>query len=163
MRALLPFAFALLLVTVPLTGTAQPTNARALEGVEDGKVVWNITLSKPRPLALQMKVLHQTYKDLKEADLDPKMVLAFHGRNVHYLTEDLSEIPLDIEEPVKDFRANLENLLGLDGVRVEACALANQAFGVDNDAIQEEVAVVANSYASFIGYQKKGYAIIGIH
>lgn len=163
MRVFLPVVALLILLAAPLAGSAQPTNARALEGVEDGKVVWNITLAKPRPLTLQMKVIQQTYKDLEQAGLAPHMVLAFHSRNVHYLAEDLSEIPLDIQEPVEKFSKQLGKLLKLEGVRVEACGLANQAFGMENEAVRDGVAVVKNSYVSFIGYQKKGYAIIGIH
>ncbi len=51
----------------------------------------------------------------------------------------------------------------MPGVRVEACGLANQAFGVDNEDIRDGIAVVKNSYVSFIGYQDRGYGIIGIH
>mgnify|MGYP006284099585 CR=1 FL=1 len=163
MRKLVLATCTALFLLIPATAPAQPTNEVALKGVDSGKVVWNITLAKPRPLTLQMKVIRQTYMHLEEAGLDPRMVLAFHSRNVHYLAEDLSEIPLDIQEPVKEFSKQLAKLLELEGVRVEACGLANQAFGMENEAVRDGVAVVKNSYVSFIGYQNRGYAIIGIH
>lgn len=163
MRHTILAACASVLLLLPLSTPAEPTNDRALAGVESGKVVWNVTLDRPRALTLQMKVVRQTYQDLKEAGLDPRMVLAFHSSNVHFLTEDLSEVPMDMEEPVKRFNKQLDKLLKLDGVRVEACGLANEAFGVDNEAIRDGIDVAANSYVSLTGYQHKGYAIIGIH
>jgi intracellular sulfur oxidation DsrE/DsrF family protein len=152
----------LALLALPLAALAEPDNERALEGVERGDVIWDITLSKPNQLAGQMNVIRETYRDLQAAGIEPRMVLAFHGRNVHFLTEDLSSVPLEQVDQVERFNENLDKLLALDGVRAEACAIATRVYGADRDAIREPVEVVGNTYVSNIGYTQKGYSIIGI-
>ncbi|MFW5909922.1 MAG: DsrE family protein [Thiohalospira sp.] len=150
-------------VALPLAAAAEPqNNDRALEGVESGDVIWDITLSKPAQLAGQMKVVRETYHDLKENGIEPRMVLAFHGRNVHFLTEDLESVPMEELDQVEEFNENLDKLLALDGVRAEACAIATRVYGAENDNIRDEVDVVGNTYVSNIGYTQKGYSIIGI-
>lgn len=151
-----------LALLVPSLAAAEPNNDRALEGVENGDVIWDITLSKPSQLAGQMNVIRQTYRDLEEHGIEPRMVLAFHGRNVHFLTEDLESVPLEELDQVEQFNENLDKLLALDGVRAEACSIATQVYGADADAIRDEVNLVGNTYISNIGYTQKGYSIIGI-
>lgn len=152
-----------LFLLLPLAGTVQAGDTPALKGVNKGKVVWNITMTEPEPLAGQMRVIHQTYKDLKAAGIEPQMVLGFHSQNVRYLAEDLSDLSLDKLDAVKRFNDNLNKLMELDGVRVEACAIANRFYGVADDAIRSRIEVVDNGYVSFVGYQQKGYGMIGIH
>lgn len=157
-----PSTLVLALLALPLAALAEPDNERALEGVERGDVIWDITLSKPNQLAGQMNVIRETYRDLQAAGIEPRMVLAFHGRNVHFLTEDLASIPLEQVDQVEQFNENLDKLLALDGVRAEACAIATRVYGADREAIREPVEVVGNTYVSNIGYTQKGYSIIGI-
>lgn len=152
-----------LLFTVPLTAMAEPQdNEHALAGVENGDVLWDITLSEPRMLTGQMQVIRETYHDLKENGITPKMVLAFHGQNVHFLTDDLETVPLEQIDQVEAFNENLDKLMELDGVRVEVCAIATRFFGADRDAIRDGLHVVGNTYVSNIGYDKQGYTIIGV-
>lgn len=160
---LLPLAFAALALLLPVTAVAGPDNARALQGLEKGKVVWNITLADPQQLAGQMQVIHQTYKDLKGAGIKPKMVLGFHSPNVNYLAENLDHIDLKKTDAVMRFQKQLAKVADLEGVRVEACGIANQFFGMKGKDMRDDVTVVANGYVSFIAYQHKGYGMIGIH
>ncbi|SFD66178.1 DsrE/DsrF-like family protein [Thiohalospira halophila DSM 15071] len=150
-------------LALPLAAMAEPqNNDHALEGVENGDVIWDITLSKPAQLTGQMGVIRETYHDLQENGIEPRMVLAFHGRNVHFLTEDLESVPLEEVDQVEQFNQALDKLLALDGVRVEACAIATRVYGADRGAIRDDVEVVGNTYVSNIGYTQKGYSIIGI-
>lgn len=158
------FIIVALFLLLPVASAAQAEGNPAMAGVNEGKVVWNITMTDPEPLAGQMQVIRQTYKDLKEAGIDePKMVLGFHSQNVRYLADDLSELPLEKVDAVRRFNDRLDKLMALDGVRVEACAIANQFFGMEDDAIRSGIHVVDNGYVSFVGYQQQGYGMIGIH
>ena len=148
-----------------LTATvlAEPqNNDQALSGVDRATVLFDITLSDPSMLAAQMNVIRETYHDLKANDLTPKVVLAFHGRNVHFLTRHLETVPLEDLAQVETFNDNLSQLMALDGVRVEACAIAIRLFGADREAMRDGVHVVGNTYVSNIGYDKQGYTVIGI-
>jgi len=156
-------ALTVAVLAFPLTATAEPDNAHALKGLEQGKVVWNITLKNPHQLAGQMRVIRQTYKDLEGAGIEPKMVLGFHSHNVNYLAEDLDHIPLENLDTVERFQEALGKVAALEGVRVEACAIANRIFGMEGEAMRDDVEVVANGYVSFIAYQHQGYGMIGIH
>jgi intracellular sulfur oxidation DsrE/DsrF family protein len=156
-------AIAVVVFSVPLPAAAGPDNARALQGLEQGKVVWNITLEDPQQLAGQMRVIQQTYKDLKGAGIEPKMVLGFHSPNVNYLAKDLDHIKLEKVDAVRRFQKQLAKVADLEGVRVEACAIANRFFGMQGKEMRDDVEVVANGYVSFIAYQHQGYGMIGIH
>lgn len=150
-------------LALPLVAHAEPqNNDHALNGVESGDVIWDITLSQPAQLTAQMEVIRETYHDLEENGVEPRMVLAFHGQNVHFLTEDLESVSLEQMDQVERFNAALDTLLELDNVRVEACAIANRLFGADEDAMRDDVNVVGNTYVSNIGYTQQGYSIIGI-
>lgn len=142
---------------------AQPDNSRALQGMTQAKVVWDITNSNPAFLTVQMQVIKETYQNLKDAGLQPEMTLAFHGQNVRFLTEELDLVDLEQMLQVEAFNEHLDTLLQLSGVRVEVCSIANRVFGVENGKIREPLEVVGNSYVSFISLQNKGHAIIGIH
>jgi intracellular sulfur oxidation DsrE/DsrF family protein len=163
LRRSLLAAIAALALILPFTAAAGSDNARALKGLEQGKVVWNITLENPQQLAGQMRVIQQTYQDLKGAGIDPKMVLGFHSTNVNYLAKDLDHIALEKMDAVQRFQEALGKVADLEGVRVEACAIANRFFGMQGKAVRDDVEVVANGYVSFIAYQHKGYGMIGIH
>jgi intracellular sulfur oxidation DsrE/DsrF family protein len=148
---------------LPLVAHAEPqNNDHALEGVDRGDVIWDITLSEPAQLTAQLQVIRETYHDLEENGVEPRMVLAFHGRNVHFLTEELESVPLEQMDQVEQFNAALDKLLELDNVRVEACAIANRLFGADEYTMRDDINVVGNTYVSNIGYTQQGYSIIGI-
>lgn len=153
-----------LMLAFPLMVSAEPkNNDHALAGVKNGDVLFDITLSQPGILTAQIGVILETYGDLKASGIEPKMVLAFHGENVHFLTKNLDTVPMENINQVEAFNENLNKLMALDGVRVEACAIALRAFGADRTQIRKGVHVVGNTYVSNIGYSKKGYTIITIH
>jgi len=162
-RRFLLAAIAAVALTGATPAAAGPDNGRALQGLEQGRVVWNITLENPKQLAGQMRVIRQTYKDLKGAGIEPKMVLGFHSPNVNYLAKNLDHLALEKMDAVQRFQKQLAKVADLDGVRVEACNIANRLFGMKDKAVRDDVEVVANGYVSFVAYQHKGFGMIGIH
>jgi len=56
----------------------------------------------------------------------------------------------------------MEAITDLDGlgVKFEACNIATNLFGIDNETILLEIKVVGNTFISAIGYQTKGYSPI---
>ncbi|MDR9498726.1 MAG: DsrE family protein [Hydrogenovibrio sp.] len=152
-----------LMLAGPLTVSAESQgNQHAMAGVENGDVLFDITLSEPRMLTGQMNVIRETYRDLQAHGITPRMVLAFHGQNVHYLTENLDTVALEDLNQVEAFNQSLDKLMTLEGVRIEVCAIATRVYGADRDAIRDGIEVVGNTYLSNIGYAKQGYAVIGI-
>jgi len=76
---------------------------------------------------------------------------------------NLDHIKMEKLDAVQRFREQLAKVADLEGVRVEACAIANRFFGMQGKAMRDDVEVVANGYVSFISYQHQGYGMIGIH
>lgn len=152
-----------LMLFMPLISNAEPQdNNHALAGVKNGDVLFDITLSNPAMLTAQMGVIFETYQDLQASGIKPKMVLAFHGQNVHFLTNKLDSVAMEDINQVELFNEGLNKLMALDGVRVEACAIAVRLFGTDRAGIRKGINVVGNTYVSNIGYSKQGYTIITI-
>jgi intracellular sulfur oxidation DsrE/DsrF family protein len=50
-----------------------------------------------------------------------------------------------------------------EGIKLEICMLAAQAFGVDAKSILPEFTRVNSGYISLIGYQGRGYSLVPIY
>lgn len=151
------------LIMLPLGLQAKPDDAHALEGVTTGKVAWDITIGEPRKLLVFLKVIEQTYDDLKRQGAVPDMVFTFHGPVMKLITTDRAG--LDADE-VAD-RQRIADLLGTmmtrPGVRMEACSVAERLLKMEGATYLPGIELVGNTFVSQIGYQAKGYAVIPIY
>ena len=139
------------------------SDADALHGVNEGKVVWDITVGSPSKLLLLMKVIDETYDDLVRQNVKPDMVFAFHGPVLKLLTTDELDMPLDEEEAYEDLMDLLREMSQKPGVKMESCSIAARILNIENDTIITEVKPVGNTFVSLIGYQKQGYSLIPIY
>ena len=141
----------------------KPNDADALEGIETGKVIWDITLSNPSRLLFVMKVIDETYEDLVKQDITPDMVFTFHGRVLKLLSSQPIELDLDEEVALEELLELIQALSKKPGVKMESCSVASRILNIDNDTIIPEVKPVGNTFVSLIGYQQKGYSLIPIN
>ena len=155
-----------LLLSLSLTALSvqadAPTDARALEGVEQGRVVFDLNNNDPETLALYLMVIRETHEDLSDQGVEPDMILAFRGRAVTMVSEDRERFELTqfahldaIEEHIGALREK--------GVRMESCAVATRLFGVDHGELLPGIEPVRNTFVSLTGYQAQGYAVIPIY
>ena len=154
-----------LLVLALLTSSAyaeKPNDADALAGIETGKVVWDVTLSKPSRLLFVMKVIEETYDDLVKQDVTPDMVFTFHGPVLKLLSSQQMELDLDEETAHEELLELIQRLRKKPGIKMESCSVAARFLKIDNATIIPEVKPVGNTFVSLIGYQQKGYALIPI-
>ena len=159
-------SFIFILFALLLVNTAQadkPNDADALEGVETGKVIWDVTLSKPTRLLFVMKVIDETYQDMLRQNVTPDMVFTFHGRVLKLLSSQPIELDLDEEVALEELLILIQQLSNKPGVKMESCSVAARVLGIDNKTIMSEVKPVGNTFVSLIGYQQKGYALIPIN
>ena len=140
----------------------KPDDADALEGIETGKVVWDVTLSKPSRLLFVMKVIDETYADLERQGVTPDMVFTFHGRVLKLLSTQPIELDIDEEVAHEELLALIDEMSKKPGVKMESCSVAARVLGIDNKTIVPAVKPVGNTFVSLIGYQQKGYALIPI-
>jgi intracellular sulfur oxidation DsrE/DsrF family protein len=141
----------------------KPNDADALQGIEFGKVIWDVTLSKPSRLLFVMKVIDETYEDLVRQGVTPDMVFTFHGRVLKLLSSQPIELDLDEEVAQEELLVLIQQLSKKPGVKMESCSVAARVLGIDNKTIMSEVMPVGNTFVSLIGYQQKGYALIPIN
>jgi intracellular sulfur oxidation DsrE/DsrF family protein len=155
----------LLLLALLLPGMAvadKPTDAAALADVSSGKIAWDINMASAEKLLLYLKVMDETYEDLKRQGVEPDMVLTFRGPSVRLITSVRDDVSIDEEVQLDAVAEQIKAMLDKPKVRAEACSVATRLTGVDPDTLLPGVAHVGNTFVSQIGYQAKGYAIIPI-
>ncbi len=146
-----------------LVNAEKPTDGDALRDVNEGKVVWDVTVGSPSKLLLLMKVIEETYDDLIRQYVKPDMIFTFHGLVVKLISSQPLDLPLDEEEAHEKVLDQLREFSKRPGVKMESCSVAARLLGIGNDTIIPEVKPVGNTFVSLIGYQKKGYALIPIY
>lgn len=155
----------LLTLSLLVPGTAlaeKPSDAHALEGVTSGKVAWDINIGNPRALLVNLRVINETYDDLKRQGVEPDMVFTFRGPSARLVTTDRSDVALD-EEPIYDEIAEqVKVLLGKPNVRMEVCSITTRLAGIDNATLLPGLELVGNTFVSQLGYQSMGFATIPI-
>jgi intracellular sulfur oxidation DsrE/DsrF family protein len=141
----------------------KPTDGDALQNLNEGKIVWDITVGNPIKLLLLVKVIEETYDDLVRQDVKPDMIFTFHGPVVKLISSQSLDLALDEEEAHEELLDRLRKLSKKPGVKMESCSVAARLLGIDNDTIMSEVKPVGNTFVSLMGYQNKGYALIPIY
>ncbi|MBK1705845.1 hypothetical protein [Halochromatium glycolicum] len=142
--------------------TEKPSDTQSLAGVSAGKIAWDINMASPKKLLLYLKVMDETYEDLKRQGVEPDMVLTFRGPSVRLITTEHAEVSLDEEVQREGIAAQLAAMLAKPNVRAEACSVATRLNNVDPETLLPSIEHVGNTFVSQIGYQAQGYATIPI-
>lgn len=146
------------------TDTSSPPNdADALRGVKTGKVIFDINITNPQKMTLYLKVIRQTVEDLKKQGVTPDVILAFRGLAVKMISKNRDLMGLEHDVDLDTIASQLADLGKQPGVRLEACSVATNLFGVDNSTLLDGIKPVGNTFVSLTGYQVQGYANIPIY
>ncbi len=141
----------------------KPSDADALKGINEGNVIWDVTVGSPSKLLFLLKVIEETYDDLERQNVKPDMVFLFHGPAMKLISTNPLDLPLDEEEAHEEVLELIKKMSKLSGVKMESCSIAARILDIDNDTIISGIKPVGNTFVSQIGYQKKGYAMIPIN
>lgn len=156
----------ILMLTLALfsfSAQAEPlTDSKALEGVDQGRVVFDLNNKDPKTLALYLMVIRETYNDLVDQGVDPDIILAFRGRAVTMISEDRERFDLSEFEHLDAVEEHIAALRE-KGVRMESCGVATRLFDVDHGELLPGIEPVRNTFVSLTGYQAQGYAVIPIY
>jgi len=152
----------LLILATSAAATDKPDDSRALQGVEKGKVVFDINMTDAGKMTLYLAVIRETVDDLRRQGVEPDVILAFRGKSVLLVSKDREQMELTDFEHLDKIAAQLQDL-SAQGVRMEACSVATRLFGIDNGTLLDGVEPVGNTFVSLIGYQAQGYANIPIY
>lgn len=153
---------ALLTLSLSVQAENKPNDKDALQGVQTGKVIFDINMENPKKMTLYLMVIKETVNDLVRQNVQPDVILAFRGKAVHLVSKDREQMELTDFEHLDKIAAQLAELQTM-GVKMEACSVATRLFKVSNDTLLEGVKPVGNTFVSLTGYQAQGYANIPIY
>ena len=153
---------ALLMLAAPLAIASKPDDTDALQGVTEGKVLFDVNITEASKLALYLSVIQETVDDLRRQQVAPDVILAFRGKSVRLVSTDREQMELTDYEHLDRIATQLAALRE-QGVRMEACSVATRLFGIDNGTLLEGIKPVGNTFVSLTGYQAQGYATIPIY
>jgi intracellular sulfur oxidation DsrE/DsrF family protein len=161
MRTIL-IILALLLLAGP-TAAERPDDHRALAGIDEGRILWDVTLGDPDALLARLQVIEQTYRDLVRQDVKPRMLFTFHGPAIRLLARDIDRFDVADVTAVRAVQEKLAELKALDGVsRIEACSIAAGRADLTEPGLIAPAVMVGNTFVTAAAYAQRGYAKIRI-
>ena len=160
MKAPLPLALAAL----ALAGcTAMVTTSATAPMAPPGemRIAFDLHDAKPEILLLKLETVDLTRKQLLEAGVAPRMVLAFRGEASYYTQTDLAKVNEADRAAALRVRAKLRELAGARGIEsLEQCNVPLKSRKILPADLMPEVKLVPNGWIALAGYQAKGYAYI---
>ena len=151
----------IMLLQVSFAGASNYDNA--LKDVKGIKVVFNFSSGGPSFANIVSWPIINVYQDKSVSTLSekPQAVIVFHGAAVKLLSSERKGFDEKNIAEINKFQATLKEMKK-DGVRLEVCLYAVEAFGLDPATIMPEIDQVANGFVSVVGYQAQGYSVVTI-
>jgi intracellular sulfur oxidation DsrE/DsrF family protein len=133
----------------------------ALKGLKSIKAVFDVRVSNPKSAALNLKLIHDTYKDknIRAITEKPAFVVIFIGPSVKLISKNREGFSPE-EQKVVDEIANIISEMSKDGMKLEICLIAAKVFNVDAASVLPGIKHVPNGWISLIGYEAKGYPLV---
>lgn len=155
-----------LLVTAYLAGFssgvwAGPDDKAALQGLREGKIIFDITEGNGKKLLAKLNVIDETRQSLMQQGVTPHIVLTFRSGATRLVQTDLEKIKPENREYAAKIAAKLKALSNAPGIEsMEQCSVAVRLSKVVPEQVLPEVTVVGNGWISLMAYQARGYAYV---
>lgn len=141
----------------------RPDDSRALQGLEEARILWDVTASDPEALLARLGVIEQTYRDLERQGVTPRMLFGFRGGSVQLLTRDAPDRDIQNAQTILQIHARLAELDALEGVeRMEVCSIASRRGGITQADLVEPLVEVGNTFVTAAAYAQRGYTKVKI-
>ena len=128
---------------------------------KESKIAFDVTDGNPRVLLAKLAVIDVTRKQLLDAGVTPKMVIAFRGDASYYTQTNLGLVKEADRADALAVQAKLRELRKANGVEtLEQCNLPLEQRKLKPADLLQEVKLVPNGWISLAAYQEKGYAYI---
>jgi len=160
--SLILLAACLLLASPVSAERHKPDNAYALQGLEVGRLFWDISASDPARLAGRFSVILETYQDFRRQGREVEMVLAFRGGAVRFVSTNPDHHSFEEAQQLEIIQSRLRALLDMPGVRAEACEIAMRRVPMDGKDLMKGVHHVGNTFVSIAGYSHRGFVVIPV-
>ena len=137
---------------------------RALEGVTSAKVVFDVRTGDPQRAASSLALMREMLTDdsLTAIAERPEFALVFSGGAVRLISSDTEGFSREDREVLEQIEETV-SAMTRDGIRLEACLIAANRFGVDPDSFVAGVDPVGNGWISLIGYQAKEHSLVAVY
>ena len=135
---------------------------KSMEGVKSAKAVFDERQSNPKSAALNLKIIHQTYKELAAMKNDPVFVVIFIGPSVKLISKNREGFSPE-DQKFLDEIADTISAMSKDGINLEICLVAAKVFNVDPASVLPEIKRVGNGWISMIGYQAQQYSLVPVY
>jgi intracellular sulfur oxidation DsrE/DsrF family protein len=135
---------------------------KAMKGIKSAKAVFDDRAGNPKSAALNLKVIHQTYKELAAMKKNPVFVVVFIGPSVRLISKNREGFSPEDQKSLDEI-ANTISAMSKDGINSEICLVAAKVFNVDPSSVLPEIKRVGNGWISMIGYQAQGYSLVPVY
>jgi intracellular sulfur oxidation DsrE/DsrF family protein len=145
-----------------VVSTVSGEEYKSMKGIKSAKAVFDVRISNPKSAALNLKIIHQTYKELVAMKKNPVSVLVFIGPSVKLISKNREGFPSEDQKSLDEI-ANTISAMSKDGINLEICLVAVKVFNVDPASVLPEVKRVGNGWISMIGYESRGYSLVPVY
>jgi len=150
----------LLLLVVAIRAQAAD-DKDALQGMKEGKIVYDITEGDGKALLERIETVDETRQALVEQGVTPHMVVTFRGPATKLVQTDMEKVKPEDRPYATKIAALLAKMSKTPGIEsIEQCSVAIRHQGTKAENVLPPVKVIGNSYISLMAYQAKGYAYI---
>jgi hypothetical protein len=159
-RAILA-ALAVSAALLPCSAALGADDLAALQGLKEGKIVFDVTTAGGHELLDRLEVIDQTRQDLVRQGVTPRLVLTFRGGATRLIQTDPEKVKPEDRPFLPQIAAKLQQMAKAGGVEsLEQCSAAIRHQGTKAELVVPPVKVVGNSFISLMAYQARGYALI---
>jgi len=152
-------AAACLLAALLASGCAEMT-PRESSG-RDMKIAFDLTDGNPQVLLAKLNTIDLTRKQIVEAGMTPRMILAFRGGASQYTQQSVAHVKPEDRADALRVASRLRELAKAPGVEsLEQCNVTLGRLKLTDKGLLEPVKVVPNGWISLATYQQKGYSYI---
>lgn len=133
----------------------------ALQNVKSADTVFDFEIAEPQSALLHLQLLHETYKDkaIRAVDSRPDFAVVFIGPSVKLISTNRNGFAAEDQQALDEIAATVSRM-SQDGIKLEICLVAANAFNVDPPTVLPEIRKVSNGWISLIGYQAQGYSLV---
>lgn len=162
------FKYTLLVLSLLLGSSQGHADSRindraALADLEVGQAVFLIDIADAKKMNFYLEIIQGTFKGMRDQGVTPDFVMVYIGPSVQYLsTSPDAEVEDRHGALLMEIESNVEKLAAL-GIEQEICAVATDAFGIDNETLLPELNLVGDGFISLIGYQAQGYHLVPVY
>ncbi|WP_018141774.1 DsrE family protein [Thioalkalivibrio sp. ALJ7] len=138
-------------------------NREATQDIETMRAVYDMRKSDPNVMLAYLRGIATNHENLVKEGVEPDLRMVFIADAVKFITTDPEpEVAIDHGDTLEEIAKAVERLDEL-GVKMEVCAAATRAYGVDNDKVLDSIKPVRSGFIAIMGYQNQGYALVPVY